>query len=417
MEIISYKAILMSDNINTPITPTTPTAPTAPTTPTDEPADDFVEFDRHFIGWLDDVGGSFVFSSYKRNQVIFIGSSVNKDTKTVVPSLWISEFLRPMGLCVTQGVLGTRGAPSLPGSFIVGSANVLWEHMENGPQESHDPKFTDFDKSYIPRTLHVINDIDCHDIVQDINGQIYFISALFGCVCIPSRTSSFRVFWSPPWQSKIAAEDRCHLNGLCCDASGKPRYASAIARTDVRGGWRENRTSGVIYDITNNKLVCKDICMPHSPRWHQNRLWVLESGTGYLGYVDFTTSITSKNPLTDEEETHHKFIPLVFIPGYLRGLSFIGSKYALVGSSLDRHEKVFQDIPLGVNIKKKGVTAKCGVFIIDLDSQDVIHEVVFNQTVKNPINEIYDVCSIPGAKRVIAENVNDGKLLRSYKIE
>lgn len=418
----------MSDNINATSAATAATAPTTasasasatptPTPTADETGEGFVEFDRHFIGWLDDVGGSFVFSSYKRNQVIFIGSSVNKDTKTTVPSLWIAEFLRPMGLCVMPGVPGTPSTPGTPGSLIVGSANVLWEHMENGPQESHDPKFTDFDKSFVPRTLHVINDIDCHDIVQDLNGQIYFISALFGCVCMPSRTSSFKVFWSPPWQSKIAAEDRCHLNGLCCDASGRPRYVSCIARTDVRGGWRENRTNGgVIYDIIDNKLVCKDICMPHSPRWHHNRLWVLESGTGYLGYVDFGTSISSKNPLTDEQETHHKFTPLVFIPGYLRGLSFIGSKYALVGSSLDRHEKVFQDIPLGVNIKKKGVTAKCGIFIIDLDSQDVIHEVIFNQNVKDPINEIYDVCAIPGAKRVTAENINDGKLLRSYKIE
>jgi len=157
--------------------------------------------------------------------------------------------------------------------------------------------------------------------------------------------------------------------------------------------------------------------MPHSPRWYRDRLWVLESGTGHFGYVDFSTKITSKNPFTDEEETHHKFVPLVFIPGYLRGLSFIGSKYALIGSSLDRHEKVFQDIPLGKNIKKAGVTAKCGVFIIDLDSLDVIHEVIFNQNTKNPINEIYDVCTFPGHKRIMVENINDGKLLRSYKVE
>lgn len=371
---------------------------------TEVPEPSFVEFDRHFTGWLDDVGGSFVFSSYKRNQVIFVGSSINKETKNNIPSIWISDFLRPMGMCVAGGKLA------------IGSANVLWEHVENGPRESHDTKFSDFDNSFIPRTLNVINDIDCHDIVYDDAGQVYFISALFSCIGKPSRMGSFELFWSPPWITKTAAEDRCHLNGLCI-RDGKPRYVSSISRNDVRGGWRENRTAGgVIFDIVENKLVCKDICMPHSPRWHNGRLWVLESGTGHLGYVDFADSSKSKNPLTDEEETYHKFVPVVFIPGYLRGLSFIGSKYALVGSSLDRHEKVFQDIPLGKNIKKKGVTAKCGIFIINLETNDVIHEVIFDQTVKDPINEIYDVCTISGFKRAMAENINDSKILRSYKV-
>lgn len=375
---------------------------------TTEPVNEsFVEFDRHFTGWLEDVGGSFVFSSYKRNQVIFVGSSTHKETKNTVPSIWISDFLRPMGMCVSKLPTGQL-------AFAVGSANVLWEHVENGPRESHDDKFSDFDNSFIPRGLHVINDIDCHDVAYA--DQLYFVSALFGCVCTISKTGSFKVYWSPPWQSKIAAEDRCHLNGMAL-RDGKPRYVSAIARTDVRGGWRENRTTGgVIFDVVENKLVCKDICMPHSPRWHNGKLWVLESGTGYLGYVDFSKTTTSKNPLTDEEETHHKFVPLAFIPGYLRGLSFM-SHYALIGSSLDRHEKVFQDIPLGKNIKSKGVTAKCGIFIVDLDTNDVVHEVLFSQDVKDPINEIYDVCAISGFRRVMAENINDGKILRSYKVE
>ena len=41
--------------------------------------------------------------------------------------------------------------------------------------------------------------------------------------------------------------------------------------------------------------------MPHSPRWHQGKLWVLNSGTGYLGTVDIETG---------------KFDPLVFCPGF-----------------------------------------------------------------------------------------------------
>jgi uncharacterized protein (TIGR03032 family) len=141
--------------------------------------------------------------------------------------------------------------------------------------------------------------------------------------------------------------------------------------------------------------------MPHSPRWFRNRLWVLESGTGHLGYVDDSGA----------------FKPMTFIPGYLRGMSFIGDKYALIGSSLDRHEKVFQDIPLGENLKKRGVSAKCGVFVVDMDSMDVIHEIVFPGGDESSITEIYDVCTFPGKQRTMSENINDDKLLRDYKID
>lgn len=375
-----------------------------PTDKSTQQEESFIEFDRHFLGWIDDVNGSIVLSSYKKNQVMCVGSTLNIERKQAIPSLWMSDFVRPMGLCVGKSTLW------------VGSANLLWRHVENGKRESHDKAFTDFDMSYIPRELRLINDIDCHDIVEDSAGKVYFVSALFGCVCNVSNVHSFKVFWSPPWQSKVAAEDRCHLNGLCT-VGGVPKYVSCIARTDVRGGWRENRTTGgVIFDIVDNVLVSKNICMPHSPRWHREKLWVLESGTGHLGYVDFDTTETSKNELTGESETYHKFVQKIFIPGYLRGLSFISEKYAVVGSSLDRHEKVFQDIPLGENIKKKGVSAKCGVFIIDLDTMDVVHEIIFNQNVKAPVNEIYDVCTIKGSKRVVIENINSDSLLREYSV-
>jgi hypothetical protein len=29
--------------------------------------------------------------------------------------------------------------------------------------------------------------------------------------------------------------------------------------------------------------------MPHSPRWYQDKLWLLNSGKGELGYVDLDT--------------------------------------------------------------------------------------------------------------------------------
>ena len=60
--------------------------------------------------------------------------------------------------------------------------------------------------------------------------------------------------------------------------------------------------------------------MPHSPRWYDNRLWVLNSGTGHLGTVDLSSG---------------DFTPRAFCPGFLRGLAF-HNNHAVVGLSLSR---------------------------------------------------------------------------------
>ncbi len=39
-------------------------------------------------------------------------------------------------------------------------------------------------------------------------------------------------------------------------------------------------------DVPSGEVVVGGLCMPHSPRWHDGRLWLLESGNGALGYVD-----------------------------------------------------------------------------------------------------------------------------------
>ncbi len=48
---------------------------------------------------------------------------------------------------------------------------------------------------------------------------------------------SFSPLWQPPFVTKLAAEDRCHLNGLAME-SGKPRYVTAVSQSDVADGWQ-----------------------------------------------------------------------------------------------------------------------------------------------------------------------------------
>jgi AbrB family looped-hinge helix DNA binding protein len=107
----------------------------------------------------------------------------------------------------------------------------------------------------------------------------------------------------------LAAEDRCHLNGLAMK-DGRAAYVTAVSSSDVVDGWRDHRAGGgIVIDVNSNEIVIGGLSMPHSPRWYQGRLWLLNSGTGEFGYVDVDAG---------------RFVPVSFCAGYLRGLAFHG---------------------------------------------------------------------------------------------
>lgn len=332
-------------------------------------------YDPGFIQWLVSNNTSLVVSSYKTATIYTIGTVYDMRDNQNKLSMWVSSFNRPMGLYTT------------PDKIWISSSGNLWKYDNVGEQEDKE-NFGKFDATYIPTKAYFSNDIDAHDICIDKNGNPYYCSATFCCICVPSLTHSFRVFWKPPWISKVAPEDRCHLNGLCA-RDGEPRYVTAICMGDAKNSWRDNRVGrGVVFDMKENRVVCKNITMPHSPRWMHGKLWILEAGTGWLGTVNFETGTLDK---------------LMWIPGYLRGLCFVGTKYMIVGSSEDRHESTFKNLPLGEELKKQNKEAICGFFVINLETLKIEHTFQFF----SPINELYDVCSIQGIRRPRIEHLNN----------
>jgi uncharacterized protein (TIGR03032 family) len=353
-----------------------------------------LEHDRYFLEWLKKTHQSLLVCSYKTNYVFCIGFTILLEPEVREQmSFWMTPGVRPMGACVNGN------------DIYIGTMSQITKYTKldgnKEDEQTENVKRTPFDGYYVPRQNQIIGDIDCHDIVVDQNNEVYYVSALFGCVCKNSNVNAFEIFWRPPWLTKTAAEDRCHLNGLCI-RNGEPRYVTCVARTDVRGAWRNQRIEGgVIWDIKENKLVCANLSMPHSPRWHNGKLWVLNSGHGEFGYVDFT-----KTKKTEEGEEYHPFVSKCFIPSYLRGLCFIGNDYAVIGKSQDRHEKTFQELPLGKKLAKNKIESTCGVSVVDLKRFDVVHEL----TLDSPINEIYDVVSIPNISRPMLE-INNSSIL------
>ena len=166
------------------------------------------------------------------------------------------------------------------------------------------------DKVYVPRNMQTTGNIDIHELGIRKNGRMVYINTRYSCLCEPDIKHSFKTVWKPDFISKLAPEDRCHLNGLAM-VDGEPKYVSAVSRSDVVDGWRDRRhDGGVIIDIESNEIMAEGLSMPHSPRWHDGKLWVLNSGSGELGWID---------------PADKSFQPVAFFPGFLRGLPFTDS--------------------------------------------------------------------------------------------
>ena len=123
--------------------------------------------------------------------------------------------------------------------------------------------------------------------------------------------------------------------------------------------------------------------MPHSPRWYAGRLWVCESGSGTLGFIDPTTG---------------RYEPINAVPGFTRGLDFAGN-FAFVGLSQVRESAVFSGIPISERLA--GDERTCGVCVIDLTSGQVVALLRFETAVQ----EVFAVTVLPG--RRYPELIND----------
>jgi uncharacterized protein (TIGR03032 family) len=185
---------------------------------------------------------------------------------------------------------------------------------------------------------------------------------------------SFVPRWRPPFVTAFTADDRCHLNGLAM-VDGRPRYATALGETDTAGGWRANKPQGgCLLDVPSGAVVARGLSMPHSPRLHDDRLWLLESGTGQLVLVD---------PATGRRER------VAELPGFTRGLTLSG-QYAFVGLSKIRKTSAMDGVPLA----ERREQLKCGVAVVDLRSGQVIALLEFQTAVE----ETFDVHLLPGLR-------------------
>lgn len=317
-----------------------------------------IDGSRQFTSWLAEQNCSLSFTTYQAGKLFLIG--LKQDAQL---SVFERTFERCMGL-YTHG-----------NSLYMSTLYQLWR-FENALKPGQ--LYQAYDRLYVPKLSHVTGDLDIHDIAIDKDDQIVFVNTLFSCLATCSEQNSFEPIWKPEFISRLAAEDRCHLNGLAMEM-GEPRYVTAISQTDVADGWRDHRSDGgCVIDVASKEIVVSGLSMPHSPRMYQGRLWLHNSGTGEFGYIDIQSG---------------RFEMVAFCPGYLRGLCFMND-FAIAGLSKPRHNKTFSGLELDNKLNEKQIEARCGLYIIDLKSGDIAHWLKLDGIVE----ELYDVSVLPGVR-------------------
>jgi uncharacterized protein (TIGR03032 family) len=308
-----------------------------------------------FAAALRDLGASLVITTYQANKLL-----VARSTGAGL-SMLVRTFDRPMGLAVH----GDR--------LALGTRDQVWHFRNAADIAPHVEPAGAHDACFVPRSSHVTGDIGVHELALS-RGELWVVNTRFSCLCTLDDDYSFVPRWRPPFITALAAEDRCHLNGLAV-VDGQPTYVTALGESDAANGWRINKPhGGCLMEVNSGEVVSRGLSMPHSPRWHDGRLWLLESGTGQLLTLD---------PVTGQRE------PVAEVPGFARGLALCGA-YAFVGLSKIRATSAMDGVPLAARRDE----LKCGVAVVDLAAGGVCGMLEFQTAVE----EIFDVQLLIGLR-------------------
>jgi uncharacterized protein (TIGR03032 family) len=316
---------------------------------------------RNFPEWLAATRMSVAFTTYQAGKLFLLG--VRSDGRL---SVFERTFARSMGLAV-----------NVDGRSLALATQYQIHRFDNVlPTGQVSPD--GFDAVFAPHVGWVTGDVDAHDVSFASDGRPLFVNTKFSCLATVSDGHSFKPIWTPPFISRLAPEDRCHLNGLAPE-DGRPRYVTAVSRSDAADGWRDRRADGgIVIDVEKDAIVVEGLSMPHSPRLHDGRLWLLNSGAGEFGYVDIHSG---------------RFETVAFCPGYARGLAFIG-RHAILGLSMPRENRTFSGLPLDAALQARNTDPRCGLAIVDLDNGDMVAWV----RIEGVVRELYDVAVLPAVR-------------------
>ena len=202
------------------------------------------------------------------------------------------------------------------------------------------------------------------------HGDLWAVNTRYSCLGTLEPGKPFKPRWSPPFITALAAEDRCHLNGMAMTAAG-PAYVTMLGAGDRAAAWRDRTADGgVLMDVGSGEAVLQHLPMPHSPRLCAGELYVLFSATGEVVRVDVQRGA---------------YQVITKLDGFARGMD-CRDGYLFVGMSrLRKNSRTFRDLP----VAERAVSS--GLQIIAAASGRVAGSVTFEPSVE----EVFDVLLLP----------------------
>lgn len=328
--------------------------------------------------WLREVDGSLAFTTYQSARLFMLSAGENGQTNALERIMGAA-----MGLAVDE-----------QGVWIANQQQV-WRFTDVGPQTLGEAAF---DAVYMPRKGYFLGPCDVHDILADVNfngerHELLFVNTHYSCIAAIDDRYNFRPVWKPDFVSAVSLGDRCHLNGMCAK-DGELAYATLCGRSDEAIGWKPMKSGGgCVVDIATDKVVCEGLSMPHSPRWHDGKLWLLNSGDGDFGYVDFASG---------------QFVPVGLCPGFARGLTFVGG-YAVIGVSRLRDNTFASGLSVQSRLEAQHIRQTCGLLVIDPSTGNLVHWL----TIEGAVTELYDVAFLPGVMHPFTPGFSEPQLQRA----
>ena len=357
----------------------TPESALEPQTPPQQPLRS--KHTSNFPALLEQLGSSILVTTYQAGKLVLLRSDGSAAVNT-----HFRNFKRPMGLAADS----TR--------LALGTAQELHQFRNMSPVCRRLEPAGPYDACYLPRAAHITGDIDIHEMAW-AGDELWFVNTRFSCLCTLNGVHSFVPRWRPPFITALVPEDRCHLNGLGLVPGERggavPRgYVTALAASDTSQGWRAHkRDGGVLLEIPSGTAIVRGLSMPHSPRWHAGKLWVLESGKGGLGIVDLQAG---------------RYECVAELPGFTRGLDFVGN-LAFIGLSQVRESAVFSGIPIA---ERALAERNCGVWVVNIITGQTVAFLRFEDAVQ----EVFAVQVLPGLRYPEVAPDDPKLLLDSYDL-
>ncbi len=324
-------------------------------------------YSQNIVEFFKQTKTTILLSTYQTNKVMIIGQENGQF------DMRYKHFPRPMGMCKKDGrIYAGLGH----GIYQFSNFSGVAQGLEGGGK---------YDACYIPQNIHFTGDIDIHE-MEYCQDQLYFVNTKFSCLCIKEPNSSFKPIWKPPFISLLQPIDKCHVNGFT-SRDGEPRYITALGETDEPLGWRANKANGgILMDIKTDEILAKGLSMPHSPRWYQDKLYLLESGKGAISYYDFKKK---------------KVVEIARVPGFTRGFDILGD-FAFIGVSKVRESATFSGLEITKLAKRVA-----GVWIVNMKTGDIVSFVEFT----SGLDEVFAITVLPHQKvEMLNFDTNESKI-------